>query len=177
MKQYSIVNSNSKFKTLKNISKSMPKEDKEERKTSKEPFSLPEECLYEVFQYLEKDIPTLYSCLQVNTFFCKQVVPFLWKNPMPNTYTSIDIGVYIHSFEQQEKLELEQNHGINIQEIPCPLFHYEKYLKVLNLRGIRHAAYYWLKNYHLSKNPFSDECIDFNENSTIDLIEKALLKL
>src|SRR6266498_732145 len=139
--------------------------------------SLPAESLYEIFHCLEKDLRTLYSCLQFNRFWCKQIISILWQNPMPNTYTSMNLGVFIHSFEQEEKLELERNHGINIKEIPHPLFNYERYFKVLNLRGIRHAAFYWLKNYRLSKDPFFDECIDFGQNSTIDIIEKALMKL
>ncbi|RIA99307.1 hypothetical protein C1645_811540 [Glomus cerebriforme] len=139
--------------------------------------SLPAENLYEIFQYLEKDLRTLYSCLQVNRYWCKQVVSILWQNPMPNTYTSINLGVYIHFFEEQEKLELKQNHDIDIREISYPLFNYERYLKVLNLRGVRHAIFYWLKDYYLSKDEFSDEYVDFNQNSTIDFIENALLKL
>ncbi|CAG8488168.1 5639_t:CDS:1 [Funneliformis mosseae] len=149
----------------------------EERKSSIELSSLPDETLYEIFRYIKKDLPTLYSCLRVNRLFCKHVIPFLWMNPMPNIYTSVEIGVYIYFFDQREKYELEQHHGLKLQEIPCPLFNYEKHLTVLNLRGIRHAVYYWLKNYHISKNPFFDECIDFSENSTIDFIERALLKL
>ncbi|PKY43427.1 hypothetical protein RhiirA4_541120 [Rhizophagus irregularis] len=139
--------------------------------------SLPTESLCEIFHYLEEDFRTLYSCLQVNRFWCKQIVTILWQNPMPNTYSSINLGVFINSFEEEIRLELEQNHGINVNELPKPLFNYEKYLKILNLRGVRHAVFYWLKNYRLSKNPFFDECINFNQNPTIDIIEKSLVKL
>src|SRR6266498_2409661 len=34
-------------------------------------FQLPDDCLNEIFEYLEYDKITLYSCLLVNRFWCK----------------------------------------------------------------------------------------------------------
>ena len=34
-----------------------------------------------IFEELEKENSTLYSCIFVNREWCQIVIPFLWKNP------------------------------------------------------------------------------------------------
>src|SRR6266498_254189 len=41
---------------------------------------LPDDCLNEIFEYLEYDKITLYSCLLVNRLWCKISVRILWRN-------------------------------------------------------------------------------------------------
>ncbi len=38
------------------------------------------DCLNEIFEYLEKDEVTLYSCLLVNRLLCEVSVRILWRN-------------------------------------------------------------------------------------------------
>ena len=42
-------------------------------------FQLPIDCLNEIFEHLENDKVTLYSCLLVNRFWCKTSVRILWR--------------------------------------------------------------------------------------------------
>jgi len=38
------------------------------------------DCLNEILEYLEDDIPTIHSCLLVNRLWCKISVRILWRN-------------------------------------------------------------------------------------------------
>jgi hypothetical protein len=38
------------------------------------------DCLHEIFEFLEKDKTTLYSCLLVNRLLCEVSVRILWKD-------------------------------------------------------------------------------------------------
>ncbi|PKC58148.1 hypothetical protein RhiirA1_471414 [Rhizophagus irregularis] len=44
-------------------------------------FKLNRDILYLVFEELQNDNKTLYSCLLVNKTWCEIIVPILWKNP------------------------------------------------------------------------------------------------
>src|SRR3954454_17192148 len=129
--------------------------------------SFPDEILHKIFQHLAKDIRTLYSCIQVNRFFCKLLIPYLWRNPMPNTYSSIRIEVFIYFFEEEDKKPLKRHYELDIfnKEKPYrPLFNYVRYLKILDLRGVRRAIFYWLKDYYTKKYPYADIYVDFKNN-------------
>src|SRR6266496_3256520 len=41
---------------------------------------LPADCLNEIFEYLEDDRFTLYSCIIVNRFWCEVSVRIFWRN-------------------------------------------------------------------------------------------------
>src|SRR5437764_6364691 len=43
-------------------------------------YSIPADCLNEIFINLEDDIITLHSCLLVNRLWCKISVRILWRN-------------------------------------------------------------------------------------------------
>src|SRR6266498_2737754 len=60
---------------------------------------LPTECLDEIFEYLDKDITTLHSCLLVNRLWCKISVRILWRN----------IWKFKCSFRQKSPLKVESS--------------------------------------------------------------------
>src|SRR3954451_9693819 len=43
--------------------------------------SIPAECLQEIFEHLQDDEFSLHSILLVNRFWCKNVLPILWRQP------------------------------------------------------------------------------------------------
>ncbi|PKC64449.1 hypothetical protein RhiirA1_462387 [Rhizophagus irregularis] len=139
--------------------------------------SFPVEIIHNIFHYLEKDISTLYSCVRVNRNLCKQVIPYLWNNPMPNTYSPVNIEIFIRFFDEKVKNLLKNQYELDIEDSYQPLFNYTCYIKILDPRGVRRAAFYWLKNYYVEKFPYSDIYIDFKNNQIIDIIEKSLLRL
>src|SRR5579859_6140143 len=50
-------------------------------KTMNSIISLPVDCTYEIIKQLPEETTILYKFLFVNRFWCKCIVPILWKNP------------------------------------------------------------------------------------------------
>ncbi|CAG8659990.1 15928_t:CDS:1, partial [Funneliformis caledonium] len=47
---------------------------------------LPTECMQQIFKYVNVQENGLYSCLFVNKYWCKNVLPLLWASPFRNSY-------------------------------------------------------------------------------------------
>ncbi|GBC07103.1 hypothetical protein RclHR1_07250005 [Rhizophagus clarus] len=140
--------------------------------------SFPVEIIHDILRYLRKaDMSTLYSCIRVNRNLCKLVIPYIWNNPMPNTYSLINLEIFINLFDEKDKNLLKNQYELDIDDTYQPLFNYTSYIKVLDPRGVRRAAFYWLKNYYVQKFPYSDIYVDFKNNPIIDIIEKSLLRI
>ncbi|RIA84970.1 hypothetical protein C1645_741928 [Glomus cerebriforme] len=129
---------------------------------------LPSECFDEIFKYLKFDRRSLYSCLFVNRFWCRKVIPIIWRRPMPYNPTRmniINIEVFIPFFNEEEKSYL-LNEGIDISKLterPVPLFNYAQYIHILDVGAIEIATITWFNNLKKSQqfdktsNPLSME--------------------
>src|ERR671926_376504 len=96
---------------------------------------LPADCLHEIFEYLEDDKLTLFSCLLVNRLWCELSVRFLWSNSS-NYHTNTFITL-IACFPNESK-EILHDNGI---VIPAPtlkssMFNYAAFCKSLSLISI-----------------------------------------
>ncbi|GBB99244.1 hypothetical protein RclHR1_03460013 [Rhizophagus clarus] len=96
--------------------------------------------LYFVFEELQDDKKTLYSCLLTNRTCCEIIIPILWRNPWSQIILRKDkslLNVILShlSYESKEKLK-EQ--GIKLSRISYqkPLFDYISFCKHLNLKEI-----------------------------------------
>ncbi|CAG8667462.1 17130_t:CDS:1 [Acaulospora morrowiae] len=109
---------------------------------------LPCECILEIFLYFEDNYSTLYKCLLVSRYWCKLVVPILWRNPfhywrssssrpgenrIENNWHLLRI-TYIATLNEVEKETLHQydrryNHS-------QPLFQYSSYLEKFSFADI-----------------------------------------
>src|SRR3984957_7499730 len=104
------------------------------------PF-LPTDCLYQIFQNLEKDQKSLYSCINVNRLWCATSIEFLWSRPFHFLYScpsscsddefmriersSKLIQVYLSCLNEKEKMLLIKNKvclSLSVQQ--KPLFDY-----------------------------------------------------
>ncbi|PKY47543.1 hypothetical protein RhiirA4_462759 [Rhizophagus irregularis] len=128
---------------------------------------LGEDVLFLISENLKDDIISLYSCLLVNTVWCKTMVPNLWKIPgrIPLTKKANDIlfnVILLHlSEESRDTLKIQ---GINIitetSQRPL-LFNYIGLWKWLNLELL-------LETMIISKNI---------EKSKMSIIRNEILKL
>jgi hypothetical protein len=96
--------------------------------------------LYLIFEELQDDKKTLYSCLLVNKIYCEIIIPILWKNPWYrlkpiNEKTLLNVIISHLSDESKSKLI---NQGINFLSTlhQRPLFDYISFCKHLNLNEI-----------------------------------------
>src|SRR2546430_1149605 len=82
---------------------------------------------------------TLYSCIRVNRFFCRNFVPILWRNPfkfVKNDEQLIKIfNTLIHCLDQPDKEHLINKELIGIIELPTPnaYFKYHTFIREFEL--------------------------------------------
>ncbi|PKY37570.1 hypothetical protein RhiirA4_536547 [Rhizophagus irregularis] len=106
------------------------------------PRQLPADCLSEIFDYLENDKITLYSCLLVNRLWCEIAVRILWKDvfcsstPCPRVVLSL-LSPIIACLPNESKDLLYKN-GIFFKTSTWkpPLFNYASYCKILSINKI-----------------------------------------
>ncbi|CAG8454530.1 5921_t:CDS:2 [Diversispora eburnea] len=88
---------------------STPEQQENLQEFSKIMATLPSEVFDEIFRHLKFDKRSLYSCLLVNRFWCRKVVPLIWRRPMPYNQKKticVDIGVFIPFFDESEVASL-----------------------------------------------------------------------
>ncbi|PKY54137.1 hypothetical protein RhiirA4_548059 [Rhizophagus irregularis] len=119
--------------------------------------TLPIDCLYEISEYLEKDIPTIHSCLLANHLLCEIFVRILWRdinNIVDNIYhTSKSSSVRLSFFNtliaclpNESKEHLYKNEiFIPTPSLKSPFFNYATFCKVLSIPGIKSIVYDSLK--------------------------------
>src|SRR3989442_1722344 len=88
------------------------------------------DCLNEIFEYLEDDKITLYSCLLVNRFWCKISVRILWRS-IRNYNTLI-------ACLPNESKEILYNNKIvfSISTFKPPIFNYVSFCKSLSVYDV-----------------------------------------
>ncbi|RIA80839.1 hypothetical protein C1645_837974 [Glomus cerebriforme] len=91
---------------------------------------LPFDCLNEIFEYLEDDRDTLFSCLLVNRFWCKVSVRIFWRN-IPN------INTLINCLPNESKQNLYRSKVIiSTLTSKLPIFNYATFCKVLSFNQV-----------------------------------------
>ena len=88
------------------------------------------DCLNEIFEYLDNEKFTLYSCILVNRLWCEVSVRILWKNVY--NYNKRTYNTLISCLPNESKEILSKN-GIIIstQTLKPPIFNYAGFCKVL----------------------------------------------
>ncbi|RIA99341.1 hypothetical protein C1645_811580 [Glomus cerebriforme] len=106
---------------------------------------LPTDCLNEIFEYLEDDKNTLYSCLLTNRFWCEIAVRILWKDIWNfinhrsyQTHVPLTIISTLVAGLPNESKEILYKNGIFISSPTSKplLFNYASFCKVLSILGI-----------------------------------------
>ncbi len=95
-------------------------------------IQVPADCLNEIFEYLENDKFTLYSCILVNRLWCEVSVRFLWRDD--NNYKNQTYNTLISCLPNESKEILYKN-GINIPTLTFkpPMFNYAAFCKFLSI--------------------------------------------
>ncbi|GES91736.1 hypothetical protein GLOIN_2v1876445 [Rhizophagus clarus] len=103
------------------------------------------DCISEILEYLERDKPTLHSCLLVNHLWCKISVKILWRTVW--NFNSCNFSVLIACLPDESKEILLKN-GINISAPTSkpPMFNYASFCKVLSDYHIKYGIERLLKN-------------------------------
>ncbi|GBB97382.1 hypothetical protein RclHR1_02980021 [Rhizophagus clarus] len=125
-------------------------------------FQFPDDCLNEIFEYLEEDKISLHSCLLVNRQWCRTSVRILWRNVWNFKYSvpysnrlrieKAILSTLIACLPEESK-ELLHRSEISILPITSksPLFNYAAYCKVLSICEIGRI----IDNVHKSESPIT----------------------
>jgi Leucine-rich repeat (LRR) protein len=136
---------------------------------------LPTECMLEIFKHVQaQDSAGLYSCLLVNRYWCKNIVPLLWSRPFEGLSTENRyklIRTYLACLDREDYLNLNsslQLYGIKIPEIRPPLFNYPMCLEEFSYKQLEMAVH---STIHIWYN------INHHKQDQILLITTTLCKL
>ncbi|KAF0373854.1 hypothetical protein F8M41_012955 [Gigaspora margarita] len=104
------------------------------------------ELMEKIFNNLNNEICSLYSCALVSRHWCKMTVPILWQDPFSSNRRPLFISKYFSSFGEDDKFILKEcleELGIN-EECSNSLFDYARFLKVLDIRSLESKVRKWI---------------------------------
>ncbi|GBC00960.1 hypothetical protein RclHR1_04010007 [Rhizophagus clarus] len=113
------------------------------------------DCLNEIFEYLEEDKATLYSCLLVNRLWCEISIRILWRNVWKFKSTSSFQADQVSSKILDTLITCLPNESKEILHKDCilvstptskhPLFNYISFCKVLSINEIDQIIQHFLE--------------------------------
>ncbi|GBB88215.1 hypothetical protein RclHR1_14760007 [Rhizophagus clarus] len=122
---------------------------------------LTDDCIHNILKYLQNYHSTLFNCLLVNRFWCKETVPLLYADPFEDvmdfmndkTHKYSIIFTLILCFDKSEILrfkdqlnKINNKNDININNEP--LFEYPKYIENYYCNTVNNIIFEWFKNYY-----------------------------
>ncbi|RIA81699.1 hypothetical protein C1645_809944 [Glomus cerebriforme] len=138
---------------------------------------LPTECMLEIFKHVQAQGSGLYSCLLVNRYWCKNVIPLLCSRPFKSLVSENRyklIHTYLACLDHEEYSSLNsslKSYDIEIPEISLPLFNYPMCLKEFSYKQLEIAVH---STIHLWYNK---TFINRHKQDQILLITTTLCKL
>ncbi|RIB16169.1 hypothetical protein C2G38_2190689 [Gigaspora rosea] len=100
------------------------------------------ELMDRILMNLKTEFRSLHSCALVNRHWCKMSIPILWRDPFSFMENQAIISGYFSSLDDDGKLILKE-YGI-IPNFPNTLFHYARFLKVLDLSHFGYRVEQWI---------------------------------
>src|SRR5438034_337478 len=131
---------------------------------------LPADCLNEIFEYLENDPFTLYSCILVNRFWCEVSVRIFWRNV--EKYSISNFSTLISCLPNESKEILNEN-GIIISTptSKSPTFNYASFCKILSINRVC----YMIKKLLTNQQSISPQNLNNNTHIVVREIHKMLM--
>ncbi|GBB86749.1 hypothetical protein RclHR1_13150005 [Rhizophagus clarus] len=108
-------------------------------------LKLPTDCLNEIFEFLENDKFTLYSCILVNRFWCEVSVRIFWRDIW--NYSISNFRTLVACLPNESKEILYKN-GIIISTptLKTPIFNYASFCKNLSVNRVHYKIEKLLNN-------------------------------
>ncbi|RIB25467.1 hypothetical protein C2G38_469703 [Gigaspora rosea] len=131
------------------------------------------ELMENILNNLKNEHNSLYSCALVSRHWCKMSIPILWQSPFSFDKKPLFISEYFSSIDEDEIYILKE-YGMNLKICP-KLFDYAKFLKDLDLFGLKIKAREWT-NLNLVEPISSKTYFDALVNVVINLLLKLLFE-
>ncbi|CAG8814237.1 28138_t:CDS:1 [Gigaspora margarita] len=112
---------------------------------------IPTECLQEIFEHLQDDECTLFSILQVNRFWCKNVVSILWRKPFElcskRGGSPKLVETFVSCMDIEAKARLKRDCKLLLKKKLSrrpPSFNYASYLRKLTTGDLWEQVWRWV---------------------------------
>ncbi|GBB84579.1 hypothetical protein RclHR1_11150004 [Rhizophagus clarus] len=117
--------------------------------------TLPTECMERIFLHVGLK-EELFSCLLVNKYWCKNVLPLLWANPFEGLETSKMnnfklIRMYLACLDNKELNSLNsclKSFNISLSISSKPLYDYTSFLEEFSYKKLELAVSFFLHEWH-----------------------------
>ncbi|CAG8569102.1 3615_t:CDS:1 [Funneliformis caledonium] len=124
------------------------------------------ECFDKIFFYFEKDQRALYTFLFVNRFWCRIIIPFLWRHPFSCTSKGKEINTLLSLLNPEERLGIINDHDNIKLSPPSTLFNYASYIQDYNNVELFQSIESWYETFY-----------DIYYSAEIQIIFNAFTKL
>lgn len=111
-------------------------------------YTLPADCLIEIFSHLEDDQKTLQSCVLVNRLWCENSVPVLWAQPFKDVTPSPIIDIYMSCLTEAERAYLVENDINVLNRRRSHIFDYVSFLKHVSMGNLYTLVLKWTDRTH-----------------------------
>ncbi|CAG8439562.1 4893_t:CDS:1 [Cetraspora pellucida] len=111
------------------------------------------ELMENILNNLNNEFYSLYSCTLVSRHWCNMTIPILWRDPFSPDRKGRKpsfISRYLSSLDEDEKFDLKE-YGIII-DFPITVFHYARFLKVLDLYRLEDNVQKWINFQYINPN-------------------------
>ena len=132
----------------------------------------PADCLHNIFEFLEEDKNTLYSCLLVNRLWCEVSVRILWRDVLEFELPK-GILCALFAFFSDETKELLRKSEIIIPTLKSPLFNYISFCNAFSITAIDEAIDDFLDT-SSGEDLFEDP---YDPYKGVDLLKEEILKM
>lgn len=140
-------------------------------------FSLPSECLYNIFFILGDEY--LYNCLFVNRYWCIVAIPILWRNPfnLRSHYLKPKLINTLLSCLNNVEVSSLIPFAINLPKNQNLLFDYGKFIKIIDQEYVLKNVISWLREIIPHNDIFEDRRIQCLTNAIYHMIIRQGLNL
>ncbi|CAG8626819.1 5607_t:CDS:1 [Funneliformis caledonium] len=110
---------------------------------------LVDDCLLEIFEYLENDPRSLHFCVLVNRQWCQHAIPVLWRNPWKYRQGGCLknlIDIYISTLPEKTQNKLSVDEIIEFPLFNKLTFEYSKFLQSIVLSELDNDIRLWVHN-------------------------------
>ncbi|KAF0461853.1 hypothetical protein F8M41_000348 [Gigaspora margarita] len=135
-------------------------------------IKLPIECLLIIFNNFQNDSKSLYSCLLVNRYWCRIVVPILWRNIGEKLGNRKLINTCLLSLNAEEQVLLIP-FKIFLSNYSKPLFEYTSYTTSV-CRYLNGGIISWLNENDYTEVKHRWEC---NTDTLVNAVKYSLISM
>ncbi|KAF0451428.1 RNI-like protein [Gigaspora margarita] len=138
--------------------------------------TLPNECLFEIFDNFRNQYRCLFYCLLVNRLWCKIIIPILWRNPTDHFIDKRVLKLCLSTLNDKEQTRLIP-FKLNLPKFPNKLFEYTSYATSVESYRFNQPIINWLRGKEFKSMYRSLIIVDGNYYLPIMVVKFSLIEM